>query len=108
MAMITCSECGRAVSSKAAACVGCGAPVARLADVHFAVPYVAALPLSSKEIRWRALLFLAMTVVGVIWTGLAEHETVAGRLPVFIGALLVIGGLSGLIVSLVLSVSPRS
>jgi hypothetical protein len=106
--MITCSECGRALGSKALACAGCGFPLARLASVDFVAPYVAAVPLSSKEIRRRALLFLAMTVVGVIWTGLAEHEPAAGRVPVFIGALLVIAGLSGLIVSLVRSVSPQS
>ena len=65
-------------------------------------------PLTSTEIRWRALFFLATMLVGVIWTGLAEHEPTAGRLPVFLGAMLIIGGLSGLIVSLVQSVTRRS
>ena len=27
MAMVSCSECGRAISDKAPACVGCGAPL---------------------------------------------------------------------------------
>jgi hypothetical protein len=108
MAMITCGECGRAVSSKAAACVGCGFPISQPTDIQYAHSYVAAIPLSPKAIRMRALLFLAMTFVGVIWTGLAEHEPTAGRLPVFIGTLLIIGGLSGLIVSLVRSVTPRA
>jgi len=109
MALMTCSECGRAVSSKAVACVGCGFPIAQqFADIAIAHSYVAAVPLNSKEIRWRGLLFLATMVVGVIWTGLAEHEPTAGRLPVFLGAMLIIGGLSGLIVSLVQSVTPRS
>jgi hypothetical protein len=107
MALITCSECGRAVSSKAVACVGCGFPISQLADIQYTHPYVAAVPLSAKEIRWRALFFLATMLVGVIWTGLAEHEPTAGRLPVFIGTMLIIGGLSGLIVSLVQSVSSR-
>ena len=109
MALMTCSECGRSVSSKAAACVGCGFPIShQLADFPIAHSYVAAVPLDSKEIRWRALFFLATMIVGVVWTGLAEHEPAAGRLPVFLGAMLIIGGLSGLIVSLVQSVTPRS
>ena len=29
MAMIKCSECGKDISDKAPACVGCGAPVAQ-------------------------------------------------------------------------------
>ena len=108
MALMTCSECGRAVSSKAVACVGCGFPIAQqFADIPIAHSYVAAVPLSSKEIRWRALLFLATMFVGVVWAAIAEHEPTAGRLPVFLGALLIIGGLSGLIVSLVRSVTPK-
>jgi len=107
MALITCSECGRMVSNKAVACVGCGFPITQLADIQYAHSYIAAVPLSTKEIRWRALLFLATTFVGVIWTGLAEHQTTLGRLPVFIGAMLIIGGLSGLIVSLVQSITNR-
>lgn len=31
MALVTCEECGRAVSDKAAACVGCGAPIVQAA-----------------------------------------------------------------------------
>ena len=108
MALMTCSECGRAVSSRAVACVGCGFPISQLADIPIAHSYVAAVPLTSTEIRWRALFFLATMLVGVIWTGLAEHEPTAGRLPVFLGAMLIIGGLSGLIVSLVQSVTRRS
>ena len=82
MALMTCSECGRAVSSRAVACVGCGFPISQLADIPIAHSYVAAVPLTSTEIRWRALFFLATMLVGVIWTGLAEHEPTAGRLPV--------------------------
>jgi hypothetical protein len=109
MALMTCSECGRTISSKAVACVGCGFPISQqLADFPIAHSYVAAVPLGSKEIRWRAMFFLATMIVGVVWTGLAEHEPVAGRLPVFLGAMLIIGGLSGLIVSLVQSVTPRT
>ena len=108
MALITCGECGRAVSSKAVACVGCGFPISQLADIQIVHSYIAAVPLSAKEIRWRALFFLATMFVGVIWTGLAEHLPTLGRLPVFIGAMLIIGGLSGLIVSVVHSVTNRT
>ena len=108
MALITCSECGRAVSNKAVACVGCGFPITQLADIQIVHSYVAAVPLSAQEIRWRALFFLATMVVGVIWSGLAELEPTAGRLPVFLGAMLIIGGLSGLIVSLVQSVTKQA
>jgi len=41
MAMVNCSECGREVSDKAAACVGCGAPIATLAPASLvAQPHV--------------------------------------------------------------------
>ena len=34
MAMIKCSECGKDISDKAAACIGCGAPIATTATVE--------------------------------------------------------------------------
>jgi len=33
MALIACSECGRAVSDKAAVCIGCGAPLTTLSPI---------------------------------------------------------------------------
>ena len=34
MAMVNCGECGRDISDKAAACVGCGAPVVGATAMH--------------------------------------------------------------------------
>jgi len=38
MAMITCSECGKEVSDKAASCVNCGAPIAQHPTVQWSPP----------------------------------------------------------------------
>ena len=54
MAMITCSECGRAVSNKAAACIGCGAPLSASHDVNFAMPAKVNAPPSPQQIKRRA------------------------------------------------------
>ena len=108
MALITCGECGRAVSNKAAACIGCGAPIGDLPGVNLVPKRSAPAPLSTKQIKRRAVLFLSMFVVGVVWASLAEHGQEHRRLWVFIAALLIIGGLSGLLVALTQSFTRRT
>ena len=66
--MMTCSECGRAVSSKAAACVGCGAPIeppAGLAMARTPPPT----PPSVRDLRRHlALAVAALLIAGICWT----------------------------------------
>lgn len=62
MALIECAECERQVSDKAAACPGCGAPIA--------APHSPAAPASSSPVmragaKWEGLGFL-LIVAGMI------------------------------------------
>jgi hypothetical protein len=111
MTMITCSECGRAVSDKAATCVGCGAPLARPNSVGSfnLVPEERPLPPpTARQLRRRALLASVALVVGVIWSGSADHHGGHGRIPAVLAAFLVVGGLCGLLVTLVQNFALRN
>lgn len=108
MAMVTCSECGRAVSNKAAACIGCGAPLGVSPDINYVAPTKAATPPSPAQIRRRTLLSLTALMMGVFWASMVDHAHASHRLPLFLAALLIIGGLCGLLVSLVHSVTVKT
>ncbi len=108
MAMILCDECGRAVSDKAAACVGCGAPIASRAPLQpsrapqrVARPAIPSVPASARLIRRNLALALATLALGLAASSLAERTHGAGRLPVLAAALLLIAGLAGTLVWLV-------
>ena len=101
MAMITCSECGRAVSNKAAACIGCGAPLSASHDVNFAMPAKVNAPPSPQQIKRRAALSLVLLVAGMAWASLVDHAHADHRMPVFLSALLIIGGICGLLLAVV-------
>jgi hypothetical protein len=107
MAMIKCSECGRAISDKADACVGCGAPISHSPDIDMAPKADKSPPPTAQQIKRRAIWFLAMFVIGVVWAKFAERGHDGSRFPVLIAALLIIAGLSGLLVSLVHAVTSR-
>lgn len=111
MTMIKCSECGRAVSDKAAACVGCGAPLVKpsgFGGFNLVPEQKPVAPPTPRQIRLRALLASLALVIGVIWAGAADHGTDRNRLSVVIAALLVIGGLCGLLVTLVQNFALRN
>lgn len=75
MALVACDECGREVSTKAAACVGCGAPVATTGGTGSAdgvqlgdkqIPK----PLGGSEFRsflWISLVLLLALVGMLLW-----------------------------------------
>src|ERR1700682_4928893 len=99
MALIACSECGRAVSDKAAVCIGCGAPLTPSSPIDL-VARSKAPPPTRAQIKRRALLSLSILELGLIWAVLLDHRP-TNRLASFMAALLIIGGLSWFMVVLV-------
>jgi hypothetical protein len=106
MALIACSECGRAVSDKAAVCIGCGAPITASSPIDLDAKRSDAPPPTREQIKRRALLSLSMLALGVIWANILDGRP-GSRFASFMAALLIIGGLCWLIVSLVHAVSSR-
>jgi hypothetical protein len=99
--MIVCSECGRAISDKAALCVGCGAPVER--PIVARVPEAPArpAPLNAVATIRQLVLAVAITVAGVVAAMRAERLPGSGRLLSLAAALLLIVGISWALVSAV-------
>src|SRR5579862_5444613 len=105
MALIQCSECGRSVSDKAKACVGCGAPIdsgdsssSGAHSVFARAPLPSKGPaLTRKALRWRALLSALTFIAGLTMT--IEVSRHGGNQAVAtLAALLLIAGLCWLIV----------
>jgi hypothetical protein len=107
MAIITCSECGRAVSDRAAECIGCGAPLASPPAFERVPKRSISPPLTPHQLRWRLALASLTLVVGVIAADAVSQRPAAGRLPATLAALLVICGLCWLIVAILQSVQSR-
>ena len=107
MALIACSECGRAVSDKAVACIDCSAPLATASSAIDLVPKRSDTPPPTREqIKRRALLSLSILAVGLIWAVFLDHHP-GSRLALFMAALLIIGGLCWFMVLLVHAASSR-
>ena len=110
MAIIKCSECGRAVSDTAAACIGCGAPLAaptppsafNLAPKPSDTP-----PLTPSQLRWRLALASLTLVLGVIAADAVARHPGGGKLASTLAALLVIAGLCWFIVAILQNVQSR-
>jgi hypothetical protein len=106
MALIACSECGRAVSSKAEVCVGCGAPLATMSSIELVAKHSNAPPLTRDQIKRRALQSLSMFALGVVSAGFVDHRH-GGQLASFVAALLIIIGLCGFLTTFVHAVFSR-
>jgi hypothetical protein len=106
MALIACSECGRAVSDKAEVCVGCGAPLSTSSPIDLVPRRSNEPPPTREQIKRRALLSLSIFAFGVIWAGILDHRP-SGRLASFMAALLIIVGLCWFMVVLVHAVASR-
>ena len=110
MAIIKCSECGRAVSDKAPACIGCGAPLASVEPssafnrepIHSITP-----PLTPSQLRWRLALASLTLVLGVIAADAVGRHPAAGRVATTVAALLVVIGLCWFIVAILQNVQAR-
>ncbi len=106
MALIACSECGRAVSDKAVACIGCGAPLTTSSPIDLVAKRSKARPPTREQIKRGALLSLSMFALGLIWAIFLDHRP-GNRLASFMAALLIIGGICWFMVVLVHAVSSR-
>jgi hypothetical protein len=106
MALIACSECGRAVSDKATVCIGCGAPLSTSSPIDLVPKRSNAPPPTREQIKRRALLSLSIFVLGVIWAGFLDGRP-GGRLALFMATLLIIVGLCWFMVVLVHAASSR-
>jgi hypothetical protein len=110
MAIIQCSECGRAVSDKAPACIGCGAPLTgddphspfSRQPVHTVTP-----PLSAAQLRWRLALAALTLVLGVIAADAVGRHPGLPQVVRTLSALLVIIGLVWFIVAILQNVQSR-
>ena len=107
MAMITCSECGRSISDRAAACVGCGAPLASRTSMNLAPAPSPGLPPTRRQIRWRLLLASLMLLSGVIAARQAMHLPRYAHLASSAATALILVGLIWLLITLVQRLSPR-
>ena len=106
MALIACSECGRAVSNKAEACVGCGAPLTTSSSIDLVAKRSNAPPPTRDQIKRRVLQSVSMFAFGVVWSGFLDHRH-GGRLAPFVAALLIIIGLCGFLTNFVHAVFSR-
>jgi hypothetical protein len=116
MAMVTCGECGRAVSDKAPACIGCGAPLPGAEPPPRAEPpsafnrepiHAATPPLTSRQLRWRLALSALTLVLGVVVADAVGRRPASGRPAATLAALLVVIGLCWFIVAVLQSVQSR-
>ena len=110
MAMVSCSECGRAVSDQAPACIGCGAPLpgAQPPSAFNRAPlHSASAPLTSRQLRWRLALSALTLVLGVIVADAVGRRPAAGRPVATLAALLLVIGLCWFIVAVLQSVQSR-
>jgi hypothetical protein len=106
MALIACRECGRAVSDKASACIGCGAPLTAETSIDLVPKRSTAPPPTRQQIRRRATASLSMFAVGLLWAFYLDGHP-GNRLASFVSALLLIGGLCWSLVVLVHAISLR-
>jgi hypothetical protein len=110
MAIIKCSECGRAVSDRAAACIGCGAPLApaESSSAFNREPARSiAPPLTPSQLRWRLGLSSLTLVLGVIAADAVARHPGGGRVAATLAALLVVTGLCWFIVDILQNVQAR-
>ena len=110
MAIIKCSECGRAVSDKAPACIGCGAPLTaddRHASFSREPVQTAQAPLTPAQLRWRLALASLTLVLGVIVADAVGRHPGLPQVARTLAALLVTTGLGWFIVAILQNVQSR-
>jgi hypothetical protein len=107
MVMIRCSECGRAISTRASACVGCGAPVKQNLELNWVpAPSMEPAP-TGRQIARRALVAGLALLSGIVWAAAINGRPGGNHIAATLAALLVIGGLCGCVVALVQLVAAR-
>jgi uncharacterized membrane protein YvbJ len=91
MAMIECSECGKAVSDKAANCPGCGAPIATDREAYGSgVDHLTTTQGTSKRLKLQSVFAVLLMIFGgcmvyVTASVDASDPSMAGAWMFFIG-----------------------
>lgn len=106
--MIRCSECGRAISDRAAHCVGCGAPTTKLSGIDWLPQRTIRPPPNPRQLRLHGSLAALMLLGGTWWATALEHRAGTDRMEATLAALLLITGLCWLIVTLLQGVALRA
>jgi hypothetical protein len=107
MAIITCNECGRAVSNRAVACIGCGAPLAPKSVFNLVPTRSVTPPLTRSQIKLRAFLASVTFALGVIWALALDQRPGRSQLAATMAALLIISGICWLLVTFIQGVASR-
>jgi hypothetical protein len=94
------------VSDKAAACIGCGAPLTSSSPIDLVPKRSKTRPPTREQIKQGALLSLSMFALGLIWAIFLDHRP-GNHLAAFMAALLIIGGICWFMVVLIHAVSSR-
>ena len=111
MAMVTCGECGRAVSDKASACIGCGAPLVRApappSGFNLVPQQSLTPPPTSGQLRARAVMASLTLLIGVVWSASVDRAHGSSRVAATLAALLLVAGLCWLVVTILQGVGAR-
>jgi uncharacterized membrane protein YvbJ len=89
MALVSCTECGRDVSDKAAACVGCGAPIGA-APVRAAVSGKVEVEATGRRYKNQMIMAVLMLLFGcvLLFANSSMGASVFGTLVALAGLLL--------------------
>jgi hypothetical protein len=107
VAIIKCSECGRAVSDRASVCIGCGAPLSPVPGFNIAPKRDTSPPPTPRRLALQACIAILMLGVGMGWASFLTHRGMDSSMAAMFAALLIIGGLIGLIVTVLQRVGLR-
>jgi hypothetical protein len=107
VAIIKCSECGRAISDRAAVCIGCGAPLSPVPGFNIAPKQDTSPPPTPRRLALQGGIALVVLIVGMGWASFLSHRGQDSSIPAMLAALLIIGGLIGLIVTVLQRVGLR-
>jgi hypothetical protein len=99
MTMIRCSECGRSISDRAPACIGCGAPITGESNIALTPARSDEPPLSRKQLNWRVALAALTLALGLIAVSHVDHAG-GSRVKTTLATLLLIGGLCWTIIAI--------
>jgi uncharacterized membrane protein YvbJ len=92
MALITCSECGNAVSSNAAACPKCGNPIAEAPVVKSTGTQITTVQSTAKRFKMHKLIAVAMFFCGLL-VAIASGQGGPTSTGIMIGSLLALAGI---------------
>lgn len=99
MTMTTCADCGASVSSRAASCPQCGAPIAQAREQAATGTPLTTTQATSKKFKLHYLLAWALMIVGGMWLMMAVPEAAepdgGGTIPV----IMLVAGFAWLLVT---------